>query len=146
MIFVTIGTHKESFERLIKRIDTIAPYIKEKIIVQKGWTKYDLKNCESFDFKDNLDKYYKSARLVIVQSATSLIELSLKYNKPTITVPRQKKFKEHINDHQVDFALYFQKRTGTKAILNIDELTPEFLRNYKIIPNIIKSLFSIYCR
>lgn len=138
MIFVTVGTHPEQFDRLIRRIDAIAPKIKEKIIIQRGFTKYVPKNCESFDFAQSLDKYYKEARLVIAQAATSLIEIMLKYKKPVITIPRQKRFKEHINDHQVEFALFIQERTGVKAILNIEELTSELLKNYKKIGKINK--------
>ena len=73
MIFITIGTHPDQFDRLLKRIDEIAPKLGEKIIIQRGFTKYVPKNCEYFDFVDNIDDYYKKARLVIVQSATSLL-------------------------------------------------------------------------
>lgn len=133
MIFVTVGTHPQSFERLIRRIDEIALYVKEKIIVQCGFSNYKPKNVEYFNFKDNLDEYYKKARLVITQSATSLIEFALKYKKPVITVPRQKKYKEHLNDHQVEFADYFSKKTGITSILNIQYLTPELLKKYNKI-------------
>ena len=131
MIFVTVGTHPEQFYRLIKNIDIIAPNIKEKIIIQRGFTSYIPKNCKSFEFSPSLEEYYKKAHLVIAQSATSLIEFILKYKKPVITVPRQKRFKEHLNDHQIEFALFMQEKTGIKAILNIDDLTPALLKNYK---------------
>ena len=98
MIFVTIGTHPDQFDRLIRRIDEIAPKIKEEIIVQRGFTRYVPKNIKYFEFTDEMDKYYKKARIVIAQSATSLIEFILKYGKPVITVPREAKYKEHIND------------------------------------------------
>lgn len=133
MIFVTIGTHPGQFTRLIKRIDDIAPQIDEKIIIQRGFTLYVPKNCESFEFCDNIDEYYKKARIVIVHSATSLLEFILKYKKPLITVPRQAKFGEHINDHQVEFAEYYSKKTGALRIINISELTAPLLKNYKKI-------------
>lgn len=40
MIFVTIGTHPGQFDRLIKKIDEIAPQIDEEIIIQTGFTNY----------------------------------------------------------------------------------------------------------
>lgn len=138
MIFVAVGTHPEQFDRLIERIDSIAQKIKEKIIIQRGFTSYVPKNCESFDFSPSLDKYYKEARLVIVQAATSLLEFLLKYKKPVIAVPRQKRFKEHINDHQVEFALFIQEKTGAMTIVDIEKLTPELLMNYKKIARIKK--------
>jgi len=136
MILVTIGNHNQGFERLIKRIDEIAPKIKEKIIVQRGYTDYVPKNCESFDFSPSLDKYYKSARLIIVHSAMSLIEIIKKYKKPLITVPRQYKFNEHINDHQAEFAESVEKRLGVKAIYDIHDLTPKLLKSYSKVVEI----------
>lgn len=130
MIFVTVGTHPGQFDRLIRRIDKIAPKIKEKIIIQRGFTKYTPKNVEFFEFTENIHTYYKKARLVIAQSATSLVEFSLKYNKLVITVPRQKKYGEHINDHQLEFGEYFSKKTAILMIKNIDQLTPELLKSY----------------
>lgn len=130
MIFVTIGTHPDQFDRLIRRIDEIAPLIKEEIIVQKGFTKYIPKNVKYFEFTDKMDEYYKNARLVIAQSATSLIEFILRYGKPVITVPREAKYKEHINDHQVEFAEYFSKKSGVLMIRDMEKITPELLKTY----------------
>lgn len=136
MIFVTIGTHPDQFDRLIRRIDEIAPKVKEEIIVQRGFTKYTPKNVKYFDFTDNINEYYKKARVVIAQSATSLIEFILKYGKPVITVPREAKYKEHINDHQVEFAEYFAKKANVLMIRNMKDLTPELLNKYNKKPKI----------
>jgi UDP-N-acetylglucosamine transferase subunit ALG13 len=136
MIFITIGTHPDQFDRLIRRIDEIAPKINEKIIIQRGFTKYAPKNCEYFDFTDKMDEYYKKARVVIAQSATSLIEFILKYGKPVITVPRESKYKEHINDHQVEFAEYFAKRAGVLLIRDMNQITPKLLLTYNKKPKI----------
>lgn len=136
MIFITIGTHPDQFDRLIRRVDEIAPQIKEEIIIQRGFTKYKPKNVKYFDFTDNIDDYYKKARIVIAQSATSLIEFILKYGKPVITVPREAKYKEHINDHQVEFAEYFAKRANVIMIRNMKDLTPKLLKNYNKKPRI----------
>jgi UDP-N-acetylglucosamine transferase subunit ALG13 len=130
VIFVTVGTHPGQFDRLVKRIDEIAPLIKEKIIVQRGFTKYVPKNVEYFDFADNLDTYFKDARLVITHSATSLIEFIMSHKKPIITVPRQARYSEHINDHQIEFAEYLSKHTGILCVLKIEDLTPQLLSNY----------------
>lgn len=138
MIFVTVGTHPDQFDRLIKHIDSISPKIKEKIIIQRGFTKYVPKNTESFTFANSLEPYFKEARIVISHSATSLLEFVLFNKKPLITVPRQKIYKEHINNHQVEFALFLEGKTGIKAILDINELTPELIKKYSKIAKIKK--------
>lgn len=136
MIFVTIGTHPGQFDRLIRKIDELAPQIKEKIIVQTGFTSYKPKNVTHFAFADDLSPYFKQARLVISHSATSLLEFVLTNKKPIITVPRQAQFGEHVNDHQVEFAEALEKKTGIKAIYDITDLTPALLTSYNLIPRI----------
>ena len=130
MVFVTIGTHDQEFIRLLKRLDKIQPKLKEKIIIQKGYSKYVPKNCESFKFEESLERYYKKARIVISHGGSSAWEM-LRYKKPLIIVPRQAKFKEHINDHQVEFSQFLEEKTGVKVIYNINNLTAELLRNYE---------------
>ena len=53
MILVTLGTQDKSFVRLLKAIDREIKKgnIKEKVIVQAGYTKYNSKNMEIFDLK-----------------------------------------------------------------------------------------------
>lgn len=136
MIFVAVGTHDGQFDRLIRRIDEIAPSIKEKIVAQIGSGSYKPKNIEFFSFAPTLDEYYRKARVVIVQSATSLIEVSMNYQKPVITVPRQKLYGEHINDHQVEFGEFFAKKTGIFCFTDVKKITPELLKKYNKIPEI----------
>ena len=42
MIFVTVGTHEQAFDRLIKYIDDlkIKGVIKEEVIIQTGYSNY----------------------------------------------------------------------------------------------------------
>jgi UDP-N-acetylglucosamine transferase subunit ALG13 len=52
MILVTLGTQDKDFSRLLKAIDKLIEkkVIKEKVIVQAGYTKYKSKNMQIFDF------------------------------------------------------------------------------------------------
>jgi UDP-N-acetylglucosamine transferase subunit ALG13 len=40
MIFVTVGTHYQGFDRLIRKMDEIAGKIEEDVIMQIGSTQY----------------------------------------------------------------------------------------------------------
>lgn len=144
MILVTVGTHYMDFSRFLKRIDEIAPFVKQEIIVQRGHTKYIPKNCKSFDFVPSLEQYYKKASLVVMHGGSSVWEFMYESTKPIIIVPRQAKYKEHINDHQVDFAEYMDKELGVKTIYEMSDLTPELLNTYKkritLKPNNLNSL------
>lgn len=48
MIFVTVGTHEQPFNRLIEYIDKLVETgkINEKIIMQTGYSTYAPKNCK----------------------------------------------------------------------------------------------------
>lgn len=142
MIFVSIGNHDQEFTRLIKRIDEIAPKVKEKIIVQRGHTKYKPVNCESFEWSSSLDDYMKKASLIILHAGigTSL-EVLKKYKKSCIVVPRQHKYGEHINDHQVDFAEVLEKK-GVKVIYEMGDLDEKTLNRYRKVVDIRNGSFN----
>ena len=57
MIFVTLGTQDKSFKRLLENIDKEIEKgtIKDKVIVQAGYTKYNSKNMCIFDLLDKDD-------------------------------------------------------------------------------------------
>ena len=106
MIFVTVGTHEQGFDRLIKEVDNIAEKTNEHIIVQKGYTKYDPKHCSSYDLisNDKMNKYMQDADLIITHGGPSTYMAALSAGKQVIVVPRLSQFNEHVNDHQLEFA------------------------------------------
>lgn len=48
MIFVTVGTHEQPFNRLIKKIDELKKdgIINEDVIIQTGFSTYEPKYCQ----------------------------------------------------------------------------------------------------
>jgi len=123
LIFVTVGTARD-FSRLIKKIDEIARKINEKIIVQKGKTTYEPKNCEYFRFvpRKKYLEYIKRADIIITHAGVGNIISSLKNKKPTIVVPRRKKYNEHRNDHQMDITKKLESEGWVLACYDIDNL------------------------
>lgn len=113
MIFVTLGTQDKSFKRLLEDIDNVVNKhkIKDKIIVQAGYTKYDSKNMQIFDLldKDEFDNYIKECDLLITHGGVGSILTGLKNNKKVIACPRLAKYNEHMNDHQLQIINKFTK-------------------------------------
>ena len=105
MIFVTLGTQDKSFKRLLENIDKEIEKgnIKDKVVVQAGYTKYNSKNMCIFDLldKDDFDKYVKECDLLITHGGVGSILTGLKNNKKVIACPRLYKYNEHMNDHQI---------------------------------------------
>ena len=112
MIFATVGNDFRPFDRLIKKVDEIAPALPEETLIQKGVSTYCPQHSRSFDFvpmetaADNLRK----ARLVISHGGIGTILLCKAYGTPLIIVPRRKTFQEHMNDHQVEIARMLEER------------------------------------
>ena len=69
MILVMLGTQNNSFHRLLEEIEYQIKKgtIKEKVIVQSGYTKYKSKNMEIIDFipREEIGNYQEKASLII---------------------------------------------------------------------------------
>ena len=111
MVLVTLGTQDKDFSRLLRAIEKAVKdgTIKEKVIVQAGFTKYSSKVLEIFDFvsPEELENLVKEASLVITHGGVGSIMTALQHEKKIIAVARLKKYKEHTNDHQVQIIKEF---------------------------------------
>ena len=123
MIFTSVGTARD-FSRLIKKVDEIANRLNDKIIIQKGETKYVPKNCYYFDYtnRNEFENYIKKANIVITHAGAGTIIDCLKNKKPTIIVPRRKKYNEHRNDHQMDIARELEREGKVLVCYDVKNL------------------------
>ena len=75
--------------------------------------------------------------------------MPLQIGKTPIVVPRQKKFDEHVNDHQLEFARNVAERMGT--IIPVEDVNKlgEVIKNYDtIIANMNNKILSnnkVFC-
>ena len=126
MILVMLGTQNNDFHRLLDEIERNIENgnINEEVIVQAGFTKYKSNKMKIFDItsKKNLEDLIKKADLIITHAGVGSIEMSLEQNKKVIAVPRLKKYKEHVNDHQKDIEGEFNKRGWIIGINDVSEL------------------------
>lgn len=108
MIFVTVGTHEQPFNRLIQKIDELKENgtIQEDVIIQTGFSTYEPKHCEWSKLipYQQMVKNVADARIVITHGGPASFIMPLQIGKTPIVVPRQHRFNEHVNDHQVEFA------------------------------------------
>lgn len=113
MIFVTLGTQDKSFERLLKAIDKEINNgnIKDKVIVQAGYTKYESENMEIFDLisPQEFNNLVDQCDLLITHGGVGSIIPAVKKGKKIIGAARLKKYKEHTNDHQLQIIKEFSK-------------------------------------
>ncbi len=147
MIFVTVGTHEQPFNRLVQEIDNLKRdgVITENVIIQTGYSTYEPKYCQwdkLIPYKQMI-KNVEDARIVITHGGPASFIMPLQIGKTPIVVPRQKKFDEHVNDHQVEFARNVAQRMGTIIpVEDINELGG-IIKNYdEICANMGNSMFN----
>lgn len=147
MIFVTVGTHEQPFDRLVRYMDNLKKdgIIREDIIIQTGYSTYVPKYCEwkkLYPFKEMI-KLVDDARIVITHGGPSSFIMPLQIGKTPIVVPRKHKFNEHVNNHQVTFTKAVADRMGTIIVVeNIDRLGDAILHYDEIVRSIRRGMES----
>ena len=135
MIFITVGTHEQPFDRLLKCIDKLVEdgKIKEEIVCQKGYTDYEPKNykAEKLIPYEKMQENIKNARIVITHGGPASFLDPLSIGKIPIVVPRQKDFNEHVNNHQLEFASEVEKRMKNIIVANTNEEVEDAIVNYE---------------
>ena len=134
MIFVTVGTHEQPFNRLIKAVDELKRdgVITEDVMMQTGFSTYEPRYCKwskLISYQDMV-KNVENARIVITHGGPASFIMPLQIGKTPIVVPRQHKFEEHINDHQVEFARNVVERMGTIILVEDIEKLGKIITEY----------------
>lgn len=124
VIYVTVGTMFLDFPRLILKMDDIAGETGERVVIQIGMGKTYPRHCEYFDFRphDEVLALQREARVIVCHAGIGSALDALQARRPLIVVPRRKRFREHMTDHQLDVAEAVQRRGWGRMILDIDEL------------------------
>lgn len=137
MIFVTVGTHEQPFNRLIKKIDELKKdgIIQEEVIIQTGFSTYEPQYCQWSKLipYQQMVKNVEDARIVITHGGPASFIMPLQIGKTPIVVPRQHCFNEHINDHQVEFTRNVAKRMETIIPIENIEILGDVIVNYNEI-------------
>jgi len=126
MILVTVGTHVQKFDRLVKAVNGLAEIHDEEIVLQRGTSELVSDKVEGFAYTtgEHMEELTKRARVVISQASSGAVPTAFKYNKPVIVVPRLKKYNEHFNDHQIQLAEALEE---SGRVILIHEPTPQSL-------------------
>lgn len=122
MIFVTVGTDTHDFSRLVRKMDDIA--LRKDVVMQIGNTRYKPKHARWFHFEKNhvIDSLYKKTEVIVTHAGAGSIIRSLGQGKVPVVVPRLKKYREHINNHQLDLARALSKKKRIIVVTDMEHL------------------------
>lgn len=122
MIFVTLGSQKFQFNRLLKALDEIKT--EEEIFAQIGYSDYKpvhyayKRFLDRGEFAETMGK----ADIVITHGGTGAIIGAVKQGKKVIAVPRLVRYGEHVDDHQKQLIEQFGELNLICSCDDVDEL------------------------
>lgn len=126
MIFVTVGSQKFQFNRLLKKIDELIEkkVIKEKVYAQVGVSDYKPQHFEYVDFmtQDEFAKNTDKADIIITHAGTGVIVNALKKGKKVVAIPRLAKYGEHVDDHQIQLIKEFDEMNFIEPVYDLENL------------------------
>ncbi|MGU9047072.1 PssE/Cps14G family polysaccharide biosynthesis glycosyltransferase [Clostridium perfringens] len=135
MIFITLGSQKFQFNRLLKKVDSLIEkgIINEEVYAQIGYSDYKPKNYNYNEFvdRDEFSNIMKKSKIVITHGGTGAIITAVKSGKKVIAVPRLKKYGEHVDNHQVQLLKEFDGMGFIATCYNIEDFESVYNRlNY----------------
>ncbi|MBT9777077.1 capsular biosynthesis protein CpsG [Clostridium sp. MCC353] len=142
LILVCVGASEYKMDRLLTIIDELCDeqiLDGKQIVAQIGSTSYSPRNFKSFKLigRDEFQTYIEQADLVITHAGTGSVIPPLKLGKKVIVFPRLKKYKEHLDDHQLELRDVFTNSGYTLSAENKEEL----LEALSSVPSFIPKTF-----
>lgn len=155
MIFVTLGTQKFQFDRLLKTVDHLVQEgaIQEEVFAQTGFSTYKPKHfkAERFLNSSEFQNRISQADIIISHAGVGTIMQCLKMRKKIIVFPRDSQYKEHVDRHQFEIARYFAQKKYLLCAENAGELREcilkinnVLLRKYEQSENKIMGIIDSY--
>ncbi len=131
MIFVTLGSQKFQFNRLLKKIDELIEkkVIKETVFAQIGASDYKPRFFKYVDFLDRaaFAKAEEESQIMITHGGTGAIIGAVKKGIKVIAVPRLAQYGEHVDDHQIQLLEQFDGMGIIQACYNLNDLEACYL-------------------
>ena len=106
MIFVTVGSQKFPFDRLIRQVDRMAEdrTITGEVVVQTGHSGYVPRFCRGRAFYDREEfgALLERCDILITHGGAGTMVEAAKQGKRIVAVPRLARYAEHVDDHQLE--------------------------------------------
>ena len=126
MIFVSLGSQKFQFDRLLKKIDELIEQdmIQDKVVAQIGASTYIPKHYEYVNFMDRTEFAGRTEEcdLFITHGGTGAIIGAVKKGKKVVAVPRLAEYGEHVDNHQLQLLGQFDEMGIIEVCYELDKL------------------------
>lgn len=126
MLFVTLGSQKFQFDRLLAELDRLieAGVITQPVFAQTGYSTYAPRHftAQAFLDRDTFGAKMQEASLVITHAGTGAIIGAVKAGKKVIAVPRLSQYGEHVDDHQTQIIDQFNEMNLILGLSDVSQL------------------------
>ena len=113
MVFLTLGSQKFQFNRLLKAMDDFISnsVINTEVFAQIGYSDYMPQHYsyEAFLDRESFAQWEEKADIVLTHGGTGAIIGAVKKGKKVIAIPRLKQYGEHVDDHQLQIIDQFKE-------------------------------------
>lgn len=115
MIFATVGTHQDPFERMIAGLEALPA--RDQLVVQYGYARPPEGVARAVDFMpfEEMEANFAAAEAVITHAGVGSILCARRAGHLPVVVPRFTELGEHVDDHQVEL---------TRALAERGEVVP----------------------
>lgn len=140
MIFVTVGSQKFPFERLLKQVDRMVEsrIITEEVVAQAGHSGYIPRfcRCRAFYDRDAFGALLERCDVLITHGGAGTMVEAVKRGKKVIAVPRLARYGEHVDDHQLELTQRFHKMGLVCACPEVERLAEalQWVQDYRPTP------------
>jgi UDP-N-acetylglucosamine transferase subunit ALG13 len=119
VIFVTVGTHHQPFERLLDALDSLD----DELVVQYGPGRAPAAaHAEAFMPFDEMLRRFREADTVITHAGVGSVICASREGHVPLVVPRRHELGEHVDDHQVELTRALAERGGVVAVWDVGKL------------------------
>lgn len=127
MILVTVGMSEFPFDRLLHAVDGLRDD-GEALVVQHGASavRPARARCHAYVPFTVLGELMSEARAIVSHAGVGSIALALMHGKRPVAVPRLRRHRESVDDHQIAFARRLE-RDGLVSVLEDLSSLPEAL-------------------
>jgi UDP-N-acetylglucosamine transferase subunit ALG13 len=121
VIFVTVGTHHQPFERLL---DALATLDGEQLVVQygPGEAPAGVAGAKAFMPFDEMLSNFRTADVVVTHAGVGSILCARREGHVPLVVPRQHALGEHVDDHQAELTRALERRGSVVAVWDTAKL------------------------
>ena len=126
MIFVTLGSQKFQFNRLLAAVDKLIDknVINDEVFAQTGCSDYRPENYKYKQFLDRneFEEWENKCDIMITHGGTGAIIGAVKKGKKVVAVPRLAKYGEHVDDHQMQLLKQFEDMDIIESCYDLSRL------------------------